>query len=688
MCQICSSLHAYVPDCAYDPAQDPLAGPQPGALQTSLIQPGADTPLDVALEAGMEYEIRLGDGQGDMLQGGVLVVHDASGAVVATAGADGTLRFTAGTDGGYVVSFLPADSAGASAGGSVEAITLEVLQLEGTNTLSSANIGDLAEYLARGFWEDQGATWHAWKQSSVTVNVTGLTAEGQQLARWALDVWSAFTGLEFRFVQQGGELTFGNSQSGAFTQTSYFPDTNAIVNSHVNISRAWLDNNGTTLDSYSFQTFLHEIGHALGLGHAGPYDGNARYGRDAIFAEDSWQMTLMSYFSQTQNTAVDADFAYAVTPMLADILAMEMLYGTLDPAQSGNSVYGVGGNIGGTLGMLWDQFIGHGAQHGDAFSGKAAITLTIHDISGYNTVDLSNDTRDQRVDLNGGGIWDVYGKTGTLILSEGAQIHAFHAGSGRNHITGNDLDNHIVGGMAADTILGGHGDDLIDALAGDDFIMVAGGNNTIWGGAGADTIHGGTGDDIIGGGNGNDLIYGTGGNNELWGGDGNDTIWGGTGNDTVGGGRGQDVIHGGGGVNELWGGRGNDTIYGGDNGDVIGGGPGNDEIRGGAGADTIYAGPGNDQLWGGGGADSFYFYRNYDWNQINDFSFWQGDRLLLAQGLWRESGQTLNARQVLEQYAEVNEWGNTVLDFGAGNTIICLQGISDLDRLADHIEII
>jgi hypothetical protein len=38
-----------------------------------------------------------------------------------------------------------------------------------------------------------------------------------------------------------------------------------------------------TIDSYSFQTYVHEIGHALGLGHGGPYNGSASYGLDNLY---------------------------------------------------------------------------------------------------------------------------------------------------------------------------------------------------------------------------------------------------------------------------------------------------------------------------------------------------------------------------------------------------------------------
>ena len=83
----------------------------------------------------------------------------------------------------------------------------------------------------------------------------------------------------------------------------------------------------STYDDYTLQTILHEIGHAIGLGHQGPYNGSATYGVDNVFDNDSWQASMMSYFSQTENSSINASYEFLQTPMAVDWMALDDLYG-------------------------------------------------------------------------------------------------------------------------------------------------------------------------------------------------------------------------------------------------------------------------------------------------------------------------------------------------------------------------
>lgn len=130
----------------------------------------------------------------------------------------------------------------------------------------------LATYLATGYWQATGNPAHTWDLSAsnvVTVNLTGLTAAGQALARNALDAWGAVADIRFSEVTGPARITFDDSRTGAITNVE-LTRSGDLSSAHVNIGTDWLSRHGTHLGSYSFQTYMHEIGHALGLGAPPP----------------------------------------------------------------------------------------------------------------------------------------------------------------------------------------------------------------------------------------------------------------------------------------------------------------------------------------------------------------------------------------------------------------------------------
>lgn len=519
----------------------------------------------------------------------------------------------------------------------------------------------IADYLTDDFWNLPGnGAPHAFDLAAnggvLTYDVTALTPEGQALARAAMEAWAEVSGLTFVEVTTGygtADINFDDDDPDGAYAYSIYDGSGNIDRSYVNIPTWWLDD-GSNLDSYGYQTYLHEIGHALGLGHAGPYNGSASYPTDAAYANDSWQATVMSYFTPTENTYITADFGFAITPMIADIIAIQNLYGTSTTTRTGDTTYGDGNTTGNAIYGL---------------TGTAMLTL--FDSDGTDTIDLASRTDAQRLDLNPESISDINGRIGNLSIARGTVIENAITGSGNDTIIGNDADNvlssgggvdSLTGGAGSDTLIGGAGGDVLSGGSETDFASyqtAAGGvtvdllspglntgdaagdsYNSIEGVIGSDqidTLRGDNNANVLIGGRGHDVLVGRGGDDSLVGGDGNDVMMGNSGADTMDGGDGRDwalYAQSPGGVlidmlypelntgeaagdtyvsvEAVAGSPQNDTIRGDndqdfllgkDGADVLAGRGGDDHLYGENGPDILIGGEGADYLNGGGGRD-------------------------------------------------------------------------------------
>lgn len=268
---------------------------------------------------------------------------------------------------------------------------------------------------------------------------------------------------------------------------------NTIVSSYVSIDSTW---DTHSLNSYFFQTYMHEIGHALGLGHAGNYNGDATWGTDTLYDNDSWQASVMSYFSQQENPNIDADFAYLATVMPADIVAIQALYGTNVTTRPGNNVYGAGSGMKGYLGTLIAQMLGDQPAEPLVYMGNP-VALTIFDTGGIDTLNFSTVTVAQTINLTALAPSSVAGLRGNLLIARGVVIENAVGGSARDDLLGNVVGNRLDGRLGNDNLLG------------------YGGNDVLLGGGGHDTLAGGIGDDRLVGGGGRDNLVFDGGSDRI-----------------------------------------------------------------------------------------------------------------------------------------------------------------------------
>ncbi|SEI19076.1 M10 family metallopeptidase C-terminal domain-containing protein [Tardiphaga sp. OK245] len=333
--------------------------------------------------------------------------------------------------------------------------------------LIQAPIPTLANYLVNGFWQYNNTIAHHWGATTITYNINALTTAERFLAQSALNAWHEVTNLTF--VQTTGAANITYTHNGTMTayETDQYTGSGIIVSATINISADWITTDGgsydgkTGIDSYGYQTYIHETGHALGLGHQGAYNGSASYATNALFANDTWQYSIMSYFSQPNFSG--GSYRYVVTPQMADIYAVGSIYGAAT-TRTGDTVYGFNN----TAGAIFD------------FSAYTrAPALTLYDSGGFDTLDCSGYSAAQTIDLRASTFSSVGGLANNIGIAIGTTIERAIGGSGNDTLIANDFGCTLVGGSGNDSLIGGNGNDILEGGIGRD-VMTGGGGADVF----------------------------------------------------------------------------------------------------------------------------------------------------------------------------------------------------------------
>ncbi|NGO52225.1 M10 family metallopeptidase C-terminal domain-containing protein [Allomesorhizobium camelthorni] len=426
-----------------------------------------------------------------------------------------------------------------------------------------------------------------------TDNFGSLNAAQQFAARATFNMISSVANLAFTEVAETStahaDLRLAMSDAPS-TAWAYLPSTAAEGGD------AWFNRSNGYYDSpakgnYAYTTFLHEIGHAVGLEHA--HEGNVM-----PTDRDSMEYTVMSYRSyvggSTSGGYTNETWGYAQSLMMYDIAGLQHMYGADYTTNSANTTY----SWSPTTGEMFVNGIGQGAP------GANRIFLTVWDGGGTDTYDFSSYTTNLKIDL----------RPGEWTITSSAQLAKLHY-DGSKVAVGN-IANALLYNNDARSLIenarGGSGNDVITGNAT---------SNGLWGGAGNDTFYGREGNDCLRGGPGADWLDGGSGADmaNYWGAAATsaakgtgiiaDLAWQGLNTGEAAGDRYVSIeqLYGSTFNDDLRGDGSSNLICGGPGGDVIYGRGSNDQIQGGDGHDVLIGGYGGDWLHGGKGPDIFLF---------------------------------------------------------------------------------
>jgi Ca2+-binding RTX toxin-like protein len=350
-----------------------------------------------------------------------------------------------------------------------------------------------------------------------------LDAQERAFIRAAMDTWQEIASIQF-VEQAGGHVRIAFDPTIPFDPTGFVggrtnglgPAATTLVlnqqayDGYLNLTGVGYSGRTTS----AFETTIHELGHILGFGHAGPYNGASASINDAVYYEDTSGYTVMSYWAPdgpaTQPwTDVDFDFgADPSTPQALDLLVAQFVYGANLATRTGDDTYFYNSTLAASSPLSFETY-------GANFAGA------LWDAGGYDTIDLSDAFSAQRVDLRDpnpgagplhdrllvediGTFNDILGFKGNLFIPATVQIERVIGGYGKDTFIARDgVNTTLEGRGGADILTGGSGDDKLFAGA-DDY------QDKLFGGGGSDHYMIFGGDTVVDTSGGSEVVIGQG----------------------------------------------------------------------------------------------------------------------------------------------------------------------------------
>ena len=315
------------------------------------------------------------------------------------------------------------------------------------------------------YWFDTASAWTAVEKSAFTsclslwsavANVSFAPAVSQSAASF---YFQRGTDGSAYFTDTGSDATIGGATTGAVTPGSAYISIDTSVPGFGPIGDSF-----DKIGGYPWETAVHEIGHLLGLGHGGAYNGNVNPATQQFSAFDTRLWSLMSYIEPTTTTAqyygsypvtgtnwgFSSDFYRRdpVTPMMLDIQAIQRLYGAQSAGPlAGGQTFGFNTNISASIRNFFD------------FTINSHPVITIWDSGLNNTLDASGFATANTISLVDGTFSSLSGQINNVGIASGTVVETAIGGSGVDTITGSALNNTIRGNAGNDIINGGLGVD-------------------------------------------------------------------------------------------------------------------------------------------------------------------------------------------------------------------------------------